>query len=129
MLPRPETKAGVAAPGDLLASRGYQEAFTFSFVDAELQRAMETERVPVPLANPISSEMAVMRTRLWPGLVRAMLHNSHRQRTRVRLFEVGLVFHDVSGAVRQEPAVAGLATGRWCPSSGERRYATVISST
>ena len=115
MLPRSETKAGVAALGDLLASRGYQEAFTFSFVDAELQRAMETERVPIPLANPISSEMAVMRTRLWPGLVRAMLHNSHRQRARVRLFEIGLVFHDVSGAVRQEPAVAGLVTGPLVP--------------
>ena len=111
MLPRSESKAGVAEVGDLLASRGYQEAMTFSFVDAELQGAMETERVPVALANPISSEMAVMRTRLWPGLVRAMLRNTYRQRARVRLFEIGLVFHDVSGEVRQEPAVAGLATG------------------
>ena len=111
MLPRSESKAGVATVGELLASRGYQEALTFSFVDAQVQEAVDPDRTPVVLANPISSEMAVMRTRLWPGLLRAMLHNSHRQRTRVRLFETGLVFHGASGEVRQEAMVAGLATG------------------
>ena len=111
MRPRAEPGPGVAAVRELLAARGYQEAVTFSFVNAEAQAAMAPGQAPIPLANPISSEMAVMRAQIWPGLVRAMLYNVHRQRTRVRLFETGLVFHRLSEGLRQEPVVAGLATG------------------
>ena len=111
MRPRAEAQAGVVAVRDLLASRGYQEAVTFSFVNSGLQAAMAPDLPAIPLANPISSEMAVMRAQIWPGLVRAMLYNTHRQRTRVRLFETGLVFRRLSQGVHQEPVVAGLATG------------------
>ena len=111
MRPRSEAGPGVSAVRELLASRGYQEAVTFSFVNAALQRTMAPDAPPIPLANPISSEMAVMRAQIWPGLTRAMLYNINRQRTRVRLFETGLVFHRTSNGVRQEAVVAGLATG------------------
>ena len=111
MQPRSEAGPGVAAVRELLAARGYQEAVTFSFVNAGLQAAMDPDDAAIPLANPISSELAVMRTQIWPGLTRAMLYNTHRQRARVRLFETGLVFHRIPNGVRQEPVVAGLATG------------------
>ena len=111
MRPRVETGLGVPAVRELLASRGYQEAVTFSFVNASLQKAMAPDASAIPLANPISSEMAVMRAQIWPGLTQAMLYNLNRQRARVRLFETGLVFNRTSEGVRQEPVVAGLATG------------------
>lgn len=111
MRPSAEAGSGVAAVREVLASRGYQEAVTFSFVNAELQAKMNPDEAAIPLANPISSEMAVMRTQIWPGLTRAMLYNTHRQRARVRLFETGLVFHQRPNGVRQESIVAGLATG------------------
>ena len=111
MRPRAEAEPGLSAARDLLASRGYQEAVTFSFVNAGLQAAMAPDTPAIPLANPISSEMAVMRAQIWPGLIRAMLYNINRQRTRVRLFETGLVFHRTSNGVCQEPVVAGVATG------------------
>ena len=111
MRPRAEAGPGIAAVREVLVARGYQEAVTFSFVDAGLQQAMAPAEAAIPLRNPISSEMAVMRHQIWPGLVRAMRYNTHRQHTRVRLFETGLVFRRSADAVRQEAVVAGLATG------------------
>ena len=111
MTSRPESDVSPDRIRDCLVRRGYQEAVTFSFVDAALQGVMDPLVESIPLANPISSDLAVMRTLIWPGLVRAMLYNTNRQRSRVRLFETGLVFRREAGEIRQDPVVAGLATG------------------
>ncbi|MFA5496091.1 MAG: phenylalanine--tRNA ligase subunit beta, partial [Porticoccaceae bacterium] len=58
------------------------------------------------------SDMAVMRTSLWSGLIPALQHNLNRQQSRVFLFETGLRFiQDGSGALVQEAVVAGLVHG------------------
>ena len=75
-----------------LVARGYYEAVTFSFVSPEIQAFFDPELSPVPLRNPISTDLAVMRTSLIPGLVKAIAHNTSRQQNRVRLFETGLKF-------------------------------------
>jgi phenylalanyl-tRNA synthetase beta chain len=48
----------------------------------------------VPLLNPLASDLGTMRTALLPGLVEAIRRNRARQQTRVRLFEIGRVFHE-----------------------------------
>jgi phenylalanyl-tRNA synthetase beta chain len=99
---------------DLLAARGYQEAIHFAFADPALQSRLAPEsRRPLQLANPIASDLAVMRVSLWPGLVRSVLENQRRQQERVRLFEHGVVF--VGEAGDQERArLAGVVAGsRW----------------
>ncbi len=58
---------------DLLVDRGYQEAITYSFVDEDIQKAVAPEMEVIRLKNPISSELAVMRTTLWCGLLKAAL--------------------------------------------------------
>jgi len=64
------------------------------------------------VANPISSDMAVMRTTLWSGLIAALQHNLNRQQSRVNLFESGLRFiQDQSAGLVQEPMIAGLIHG------------------
>ncbi len=100
---------------EALADRGYQEAITYSFVDPAFQAALDPERSPVALANPISADLAVMRTSLWPGLVKALLHNRKRQQPRVRLFESGLSFVRGEGELRQAPHLAGVACGLALP--------------
>src|SRR3546814_13649420 len=61
----------------------------------------------VALANPLSEELAVMRTALLPDLVQALARNRDRQQSRVRLFELGRVFHaDGVGETRRIAAVA-----------------------
>jgi phenylalanyl-tRNA synthetase beta chain len=96
---------------DILVDRGYQEAITYSFVDGTKQALIEPEIEGLPLKNPISSDMAVMSTGLWCGLLDAALRNSNRQQTRVRLFETGLKFARRGGEIVQEKSLAGLAMG------------------
>ncbi|HEY0334756.1 MAG TPA: phenylalanine--tRNA ligase subunit beta [Stenotrophomonas sp.] len=75
-----------------LVARDLQETINYAFVDAELLRRWQLERALVPLANPLSAELAVMRPRLLPGLVATLARNAARQVGRVRLFELGKVF-------------------------------------
>ncbi|MEI6708934.1 MAG: phenylalanine--tRNA ligase subunit beta [Methylococcales bacterium] len=96
---------------DLLVDRGYQEAITYSFVDEDIQKIIAPNDEVVRLKNPISADMAVMRTTLWCGLIKAALHNTNRQQTRVRLFETGLRFVQKDGETQQEKMLAGLALG------------------
>src|SRR5690606_36580496 len=99
----------------LLVSRGYQEAITYSFIDPKLFELFTPRVTPLQLANPISADMAAMRASLWPGLVKATLHNLNRQQDRVRLFESGLRFVGQLGELKQEAMLAGLATGSRLP--------------
>ena len=99
-----------------LVSQGYQEVITYSFVDPTVQSMCDPEVSPVSLTNPISSDMAVMRTNLWPGLLTTAMHNLNRQQTRVRIFELGQCFvTDDSGALSQASALAGLICGSRVP--------------
>ena len=107
----PEERVQLARQRALLVDRGYQEAITYSFVSAELQAALDPDTTPLALANPLSSDLAVMRTSLWPGLVRALAHNRNRQQRRVRLFESGLRFRGEMADLRQEAMMAGVAAG------------------
>jgi len=95
--------------------RGYQEAITYSFVDGIDQQRLDPGNQPLPLANPISSDMDVMRTSLWPGLLQALVHNLNRQQPRVRLFELGLRFVQRDGQLHQQPVIAGIAAGPVAP--------------
>jgi phenylalanyl-tRNA synthetase beta chain len=76
-----------------LAARDYLEAINYAFVDAAGLEAWSLQGDAIELANPLSAELAVMRTSLLPGLVAALGRNAARQQPRVRLFELGNVFH------------------------------------
>jgi phenylalanyl-tRNA synthetase beta chain len=112
MQARPEAELSIRYLRRHLSARGYREAITYSFVDPALQRVFDPEQEPVALSNPMSAEMAVMRTSLLPGLVGAVLHNTNRQQPRVRLFETGLRFLPGSSGLRQVPTLAMVCTGQ-----------------
>lgn len=98
-----------------LVARGYQEIISYSFVDPRLQAALDPETSPLPLANPISAELAVMRTTLGCGLVQALRANLSRQQDRGRLFELGLCFRPGSNGLEQPLHLGGLVWGNWNP--------------
>lgn len=113
---KPEARGELPVLRRLLAARGYQEAITYSFVEPGLNKLFDPESEPLALANPISSDMAVMRTSLWPGLSKAVEYNQNRQQQRVRLFESGLRFvPQGDGQLLQEPMLAGIAAGLRLP--------------
>lgn len=105
-----------------LVARGYQEAITNSFVDAGLEAILDPDNEPIPLANPLSADLAVMRTSLWPGLMKTLIYNKNRQQERIRLFETGLRFIQQPNQqqvdldeIQQEKVLAGVVCGARLP--------------
>lgn len=98
-----------------LCDLGYHEAITYSFIDKNLQYLFDPNNKPKELVNPITADMAVMRTNLWPGLVNTFLYNHNRQQSRVRLFEVGLRFIQRDKTVLQQRVLSGLVSGSAFP--------------
>jgi phenylalanyl-tRNA synthetase beta chain len=111
MKPCSEAELGLQQVKDLLVARGYYEAISYSFVDPGWQKAIDPDMQPVALANPLSAELSVMRTSLWPGLLKALQHNVNRQQTRVRLFETGLTFVRQGDELVQRAKIAGVLCG------------------
>ncbi len=107
----PETLVPLDRAKDLLVDKGYQETISYSFVAEELQKTIAPDDRFIALKNPISSDLAVMRTTLWCGLITSALYNINRQQPRVRIFESGLRFIQVQGETKQEPMLSGLVTG------------------
>ncbi|NDE01817.1 MAG: phenylalanine--tRNA ligase subunit beta [Gammaproteobacteria bacterium] len=109
---------------DTMTARGFLEGIHFAFVDPALQ-SMLFPGVPVhTLANPISSELAVMRTSLWPGLIKAALDNQRRQQSRIKLCEQGVVFPVGGPETRRLAAL--LCGTRWPEQWGGGREAADI---
>ena len=106
----PEARIGELALREQLAARGYYEAVNLSFVAAELLTRWGFCDALVPLANPLSADLAIMRPSLLPGLIEAMRHNRARQQERVRLFELARVFAQ-GNPPRETPSVAIVACG------------------
>lgn len=113
--PQPEAQASVPVLSRLLASRGYQEAITYSFIDPDSYALFHPEQPALVLDNPISAELSCMRASLLPGLLKALAHNLNRQQSRVRLFEAGLRFVGQLDALKQESMLAGVITGLRLP--------------
>lgn len=118
MQPAAEGKLTLDAIKDQLVARGYQEAITYSFVDMKSETVLDPAHEPIGIANPLSSEMGVMRTTLWSGLLKSLIYNINRQQPRVRLFETGLRFYRPPNqpeltldTITQELMVAGVVCG------------------
>jgi phenylalanyl-tRNA synthetase beta chain len=102
----------------LLAERGYHEAVNYSFVDAAWESDFAGNAAPVRLANPIASQMGVMRSSLIGGLVGTLVGNLKRQQERVRVFELGRCFvadPNEDTGYRQPLRLAALAAGLALP--------------
>ncbi|MBO1530701.1 phenylalanine--tRNA ligase subunit beta [Psychrobacter sp. F1192] len=97
-----------------LVNIGYMEAISFSFSDAKLEALLDDEALGevLKLANPISSDLAVMRRTLLSSLLPCVQYNLNRQQARVRFFETGLSF--VGQSIKdlvQTPSIAIVAVG------------------
>lgn len=104
-----------------IVTLGYQEAISFSFADAKLEKQLNPEVQPLMLANPISSDLAAMRSTLLSSLIPCVQYNLNRQQSRVRFFEFGLRF-DYQNAksiedLKQTPTLALVAVGSQEPES------------
>ncbi|MFY9326510.1 MAG: phenylalanine--tRNA ligase subunit beta [Georgfuchsia sp.] len=120
MLGATEQQRDVMALRHAIAARGYREVINFSFVDATWEADFCANTSPVALANPIASQMSVMRSSLIGGLVANLETNRKRQIDHVRVFEIGRCFsHDNKGepvpGFAQPSRLAGLCAGTVLP--------------
>ena len=107
-------RVSLARGREALCSAGYQEAINYSFVDRNQLESVHHNDQVLPLANPLSSDMDVMRTTLLPGLLTSLARNIRRQQPRVRLFETGVAFLQ-GDAMNEVGRLAGMATGNAMP--------------
>jgi len=121
-----------------LVGLGYQEVVTYSFVEATQQETLRPDLSALALANPLSSEMGVMRTTLISGLLSTLKRNVSRQIGTMHLFETGLRFlpnneqlpidklddyiiashgagEQIGDSIQQQDMIAGLVAGRLQP--------------
>ncbi len=115
MLAQSETARGRDALRALLTARDYQEVINYSFVDATWERDFAGNDSPLPLKNPIASQMGVMRSTLFGGLIDNLRFNLNRKQERVRLFETGCCFIQSADGFNQPERIAGLCYGNAKP--------------
>ena len=112
LLPVAEGRRSLAAIRRLLVARDYQEIVSYSFVDAAWECDLAGNNAPVALANPIASQMSVMRSTLAGGLIDGLVRNLARKQLRARLFEAGRCFMPgASGSYHQPVRIGGISYG------------------
>jgi len=94
----------------ILTGLGLNEAQGQTLVAKDECRMKDEELLA--LANPLSSDMDVLRPSLLPGLIHSLRHNVSRKNYDLALFEVGRVFSPQNGAMKEERRVAIAITGQ-----------------
>lgn len=97
-----------------LVHRGFFEVINYSFISWTMQQMLPGARA-LPLANPLSADGAVLRTSLLPGMLGVLRHNLAYRRGMMRLFELGTVFEDHQGMVRETSHLGLLMAGDAMP--------------
>ncbi|MDR1349193.1 MAG: phenylalanine--tRNA ligase subunit beta [Zoogloeaceae bacterium] len=115
MLPQPESRRALARLRQQIADRGFQEVINYAFVPEEQERDFAANATPVRLANPIASQLAVLRSSLLGGLIDNLVTNLKRKQSRVRLFELGRSFAYAGDGYQQPWRLAILAYGAQLP--------------
>jgi phenylalanyl-tRNA synthetase beta chain len=110
-----EQKLDLDAIKALLVAKGYNESITYSFVDQKTQELLNPGQKALQLINPISTDMSVMRVSMWPGLIKTMLYNLHRQQERIKLFEAGTCFVTEQDKLQQVEKLGGIVFGAAFP--------------
>ena len=95
---------------NVLVNKGYKEVITYSFISNEMHDFIDPKATKILLKNPISDDMAVMRSSLWSGLIQSAKANIRRGHHNARFFELGQCF---SGTLVEDQVqkIAGIICG------------------
>jgi phenylalanyl-tRNA synthetase beta chain len=115
MLECAESTQNSAVLRDALQSQGYQEVITYSFVEEAWEKDLLGNPLPIRLKNPIASNLSVMRSGLWGGLLDVLSYNLNRKQDRALLFEMGSSYHAAASGYEEQQKVAGLFYGDFQP--------------
>ena len=94
-----------------IASKGYQEAITWSFTDSKINNFFKLNSKDIKIINPISADLDVLRNSIFSNLITSLNKNLDRGIKDLSLFEIGPVFYG-SNPGEQETVVGGLRSGK-----------------
>ncbi len=100
---------------EILVARDYQEVITYSFVDQTWETELAPQNQAIALKNPIASQMSVMRSTLFGGVLDVLDSNLNRGQSRVRVMEVGRCYQATGDGVVENLRVGGLCYGSVAP--------------
>jgi len=89
----------------VLSNRGLSEIYTWSFIEAETANLFGKG---VPLAAPLSGEMAVMRPSLLPEHLKAIAYNQSKSLYNSAFFEVTSVYQEAAQGLKEERMASGV---------------------
>lgn len=124
---------------EIMSGAGVREAYNPSLVSQELLRAAGVpgdapEMDMVPLANASTQEQSVMRTLLYPGLIRNVQHNISHGARAVCLYEIGRKYcKNTDGRHYTEKETLAFvlwgdaSQGSWCTEQRECDYYDGVS--
>lgn len=94
-----------------LASKGYMEIVTWSFTDSNIDKQFAKGEKEIPIYNPISSDLDVLRRSIFSNLAIYLKKNQDRGYEDLSLFEVGPTFFGKNPG-EQQIVVGGLKSGK-----------------
>ncbi len=116
MMSVPEVRRSRHVLRRMVADLGYQEIISYSFTPEAWEADFAGNIAPLKLANPIASQMSVMRSNLVGGLVASLKYNLNHGESRLKLFEIGRCFlADQPSLAVQPERLAALAYGARFP--------------
>ncbi len=94
-----------------LASKGYLETVTWSFTDSKIDNHFSKGEKEIPILNPISSDLDVLRRSILSNLAIYLKKNQDRGYEDISLFEIGPTFFGKNPG-EQHIVVGGLKSGK-----------------
>ena len=94
-----------------LASKGYMEIVTWSFTDSKIDKLFSKGEKEIPILNPISSDLNVLRRSIFSNLAFYLKKNQDRGYEDLSLFEIGPTFFGKNPG-EQQIVVGGLKSGK-----------------
>ena len=94
-----------------LASKGYMEIVTWSFTDSKIDKQFAKGEKEIPIYNPISSDLDVLRRSVFSNLAIYLKKNQDRGYEDLSLFEIGPTFFGKNPG-EQQIVIGGLKSGK-----------------
>ena len=94
-----------------LASKGYLETITWSFTDSKIDKQFSKGEKEIPIFNPISSDLDVLRRSIFSNLAIHLKKNQDRGYEDLSVFEIGPTFFGKNPG-EQQVVVGGLKSGK-----------------
>ena len=94
-----------------LASKGYLETITWSFSDSKIDKQFSKGEKEIPIYNPISADLNILRRSIFSNLAIHIKKNQDRGYEDLSIFEIGPTFFGKNPG-EQQIVVGGLKSGK-----------------